>query len=196
MENIKTIKLCLRSGQLRGMGNWFFFQEQNEAGSRLGSAWAGVLSLPLLVLISSALIPSCSPTVFIVTFSFSRLLAHGALEPFDMWEHFLGPGTSHPWLPHWRRGGREEREAGPGWYEEPAERDLCACDSLPLSQAAEDLHFLSGSPTLLRSRCADGRRERKEEWEVAKKWKGKKNPSTEHPREKRGASHSFFLNRH
>lgn len=93
-----------------------------------------------------------------------------------MWEHFLGPGTSHPWLPQWRRGGREKRrgeerkegglvEEGLGWHEEPAEREtLCACDSHPLSQAAEKLHFLSGSPTLLQSRCADGWRKRRKGW--------------------------------
>lgn len=98
------------------------FREENKEASRAVSVWVGVLSeLLLLVLISSALIPSSSPTVFILTFSFSWPLPHWAQEPFDMWEHFLGPDTSHPWL---HAGGEErgrERVGGDcgrvGWVE-------------------------------------------------------------------------------
>lgn len=92
-----------------------------------------------------------------------------------MWEHFLGPGTSHPWLPHWRRGGREEGGGrsgkrvvgwawvggwggGLGWHEDLVERETCAraipflCHRRPRISTS-----CLAVPTLLQSRCADRR---------------------------------------
>lgn len=75
------------------------------------SAAASLLLVLITVLHSSALIPLSSPTVFNLTFSFSWPLPLRTQEPFDMWEHFLWPDISYPWL---HTGGVEKGVAGGG----------------------------------------------------------------------------------